>query len=99
MKGDVLDDELVSDTMSDIQKITVRELSRETARVLSACDQDGRVLIRHADGREYVLTPTESRRPRGKRQLPDFTKRMAAHFGSRVFSESFVETLLPKGEH
>ncbi|GDY22509.1 hypothetical protein LBMAG56_38560 [Verrucomicrobiota bacterium] len=89
----------MSDTMSDMQKLTVRELSRETARVLSACDQAGEVVIRHSDGREYVLTPTVPRRPRGKRQLPDFAKRMAANFGSRVFSEKFVGGILDKGEH
>lgn len=90
---------MVSDILSDMQKLTVRELSRETARVLSACDQEGQVVIRHADGREYVLTPTEPRRQRGKRQLPDFGKRMAAHFGSRVFSEPFVGAILDKGDH
>ena len=85
--------------MSDMQKLTVRELSRETARVLSACDQEGEVVIRHSDGREYVLTPTAPRRSRGKHQLPDFAKRMAANFGSRVFSEQSVGAILDKGDH
>ena len=85
--------------MSDMQKLTVRELSRATARVLSACDQEGQVLIRHVDGREYVLAPSDPRRPRGKRQLPDFAKRMAANFGSRVFSEKSVGAILDKGDN
>ena len=82
-----------------MQKLTVRELSRETARVLSACDQEGQVVIRHADGREYVLTLAQPRRTRGKRELPDFAKRMAANFGKRVFSEKFVGAILDKGDH
>jgi hypothetical protein len=82
-----------------MQTLTVRELSRETARVLSTCDHEGQVVIRHTDGREYVLTPTQPRRKRGKRQLPDFGKRMEAVFGNRVFSEKFVSAILNKGEH
>ncbi len=82
-----------------MQTLTVRELSRETARVLSTCDNEGQVVIRHTDGREYVLTPTQPRRKRGKRQLPDFAKRREAIFGSRVFSEKFIGGILPKGEH
>lgn len=85
--------------MSDMQTLTVRELSRETARVLNTCDHEGQVVIRHTDGREYVLAPTRLARKRGKRQLPDFGKRMKAIFGDRVFSETFVGGILNKGDH
>ena len=82
-----------------MQTLTVRELSRETARVLNTCDHEGPVVIRHSDGREYVLTPTPARRKRGKRQVPDFAKRQEAIFGSRVFSEPFIGGILNKGDH
>lgn len=85
--------------MSDMQTLTVRELSRETARVLSTCDAEGRVMIRHTDGREYVLTPSQAPRKRGKRVLPDFEKRRAAIFGSQLFSEKFIGGMLDKGAH
>ncbi|PAW89140.1 MAG: hypothetical protein B9S33_03820 [Pedosphaera sp. Tous-C6FEB] len=82
-----------------MQTLTVRELSRETARVLNTCDHEGRVLIRHTDGREYVLAPTQPRRKRGQRQLPDFAKRREAILGNQVFSEKFINGILDKGEH
>lgn len=47
----------MSDTLSDMKTYMVRELSRQTAEVLSACDQDGCVVIQYQDGREYTLTP------------------------------------------
>ena len=82
-----------------MQTLTVRELSRETARVLNTCDHDGQVVIRHTDGREYLLAPTQPRRKRGKRKLPDFGKRMEAIFGTQVFSEKFIGEILNKGDH
>lgn len=82
-----------------MQTLTVRELSRETARVLNTCDHEGQVVIRHTDGREYLLAPTQPRRKRGKRQLPDFAKRREAILGDRVFSEKFISEILDKGDH
>ncbi|MEQ2008908.1 MAG: hypothetical protein ABMA26_19170 [Limisphaerales bacterium] len=82
-----------------MQTLTVRELSRETARVLNTCDHEGQVVIRHTDGREYLLAPTQPRRKQGKRRLPDFGKRMRSKFGDRVFSEQFIGAILNKGEH
>lgn len=85
--------------MSDMQTLTVRELSRETARVLNTCDHEGQVVIRHTDGREYVLTPTQPLRKRGPRRLPDFAKRRRAIMGDQVFSEKFISEILHKGDH
>ncbi len=41
--------------MSDMKTFTVRELDRETARVMEACDANGSVRIRRRDGRTYTL--------------------------------------------
>lgn len=41
--------------MSDMQTFTVRQLDRETARVMEACDANGAVRIRRRDGRSYTL--------------------------------------------
>ncbi len=41
--------------MSDMQIFTVRQLDRETARVMEACDTYGAVKIKRRDGRTYTL--------------------------------------------
>lgn len=41
--------------MSDMKTFTVRQLDRETARVMETCDADGAVCIRRRDGRSYTL--------------------------------------------
>ena len=41
--------------MSDMKTFTVRELDRETARVMEACDTYGAVRIKRRDGRSYML--------------------------------------------
>lgn len=41
--------------MSDMKTFTVRELDRETARVMQACDTYGAVRIKRRDGRSYTL--------------------------------------------
>ena len=41
--------------MSDMKTFTVRQLDRETARVMDACDEDGAVQIRRRDGRSYTM--------------------------------------------
>jgi hypothetical protein len=38
-------------------EFTVRDLNRQTAAVLAACDRAGRVRIRRRNGREYELRP------------------------------------------
>jgi hypothetical protein len=41
--------------MSDMKTFTVRQLDRETATVMEACDTYGAVRIRRRDGRTYTL--------------------------------------------
>lgn len=41
--------------MSDMKTFTVRQLDRETARVMETCDQEGAVRIRRRDGRSYIM--------------------------------------------
>lgn len=41
--------------MSDVKTFTVRQLDRETAKVMEACDTYGAVRIRRRDGRSYTL--------------------------------------------
>lgn len=41
--------------MSDMKTFTVRQLDRETARVMGACDTYGAVKIKRRDGRIYTL--------------------------------------------
>jgi len=43
--------------MSDMKTFTVRELDRQPAVVLDACDHDGEARIRRRDGRTYLLMP------------------------------------------
>ena len=41
--------------MSDMKTFTVRQLDRETAKVMEACDTYGSVRIKRRDGRTYTL--------------------------------------------
>jgi hypothetical protein len=41
--------------MSDMKVFTVRELDRQPAAVLDACDREGLIRIRRQDGRTYRL--------------------------------------------
>ncbi len=50
--------------MSDMKTFTARELDRETARVMEACDTDGAVRIKRRDGRIYTMRPEHA--PKGK---------------------------------
>lgn len=70
--------------MSDMKTFTVRELDRETARVMEACDTYGAVRIKRRDGRTYKL---EADRPTGKiTRLPDFAARRRKIFGRKMIS-------------
>jgi hypothetical protein len=60
--------------MSDMKTFTVRELDRQPAVVLDACDQDGEARIRRRDGRTYLLVP-ETEPKRVITSLPDFAAR------------------------
>lgn len=71
----------------------VRELSRETARVLETCEHEGGVIIEYQDGRQFDLLP---RGPGVKARwpLPDFVARQKAVFGDAVFSSRQINTAL-----
>lgn len=62
--------------MSDMGIVTVRELHRNTAAVLEKCEQEGEILIRHRDGREFCLVPKHAAPPAAKKpEWPDFAAR------------------------
>ena len=53
---------------------TVRDLHRNTAAVLEACEQEGEVIVRHRDGREFRIAP-KTAAPVEKPEWPDFAAR------------------------
>lgn len=63
--------------MSDmtVASFTVRDLNRQPARVLAACDRLGAVQIRSRGGKLYWL---KAERQKGKPRLPDFSARRKA---------------------
>ena len=71
----------------------VRDLSRETARVLETCEQDGGVIIEYRDGRQFDLIPRSSG-ARRRQPLPDFAQRQKAIFGDTVFSSRQINSPL-----
>jgi hypothetical protein len=71
----------MSDIMSDMKTFTVRQLDRETARVMEACDAYGAVRIKRRDGRTYTLEVDHSARKITR--LPDFAARTAKIFPKR----------------
>jgi hypothetical protein len=76
-----------------MKRFMVRELSRETARVLETCEQEGGVIIEYQDGRQFDLIP---RGPKGstRRPLPDFARRQRAVFGDAVFTSEQIDASL-----
>jgi hypothetical protein len=67
-----------ADKMSAMKTFTVRELDREPAAVLKACDREGAVRIRSRNGRTYTMRPDAG--PDRITALPDFRARMAKIF-------------------
>lgn len=65
--------------MSDMKTFTVRDMDRQPAAVLDACDRDGEVRIRRRDGRVYLVTPSV-RAGKVMAGLPDFTARLRKIF-------------------
>ncbi len=49
--------------MSDMKTFTVRQLDRQPATVLDACDREGSVRIRRRDGRTYLVQPEANAGP------------------------------------
>lgn len=56
-----------------MKTFTVRDLDRQPARVLAACDTEGAVRIRSRHGRSYRLLSEAG--PEGMRLPPDFAER------------------------
>ena len=61
-----------------MKTFTVRELDREPATILDACDRDGAVRIRRRNGRTYTVRPENG--PDRITELPDFGARTAKVF-------------------
>jgi len=69
--------------MSDMKTFTVRQLDRETAKVMEACDAHGAVKIRRRDGRSYTL---EADHRAVGINPPDIMARLKKQFGDVVIS-------------
>ena len=64
--------------MSAMKTFTVRELDREPAAVLDACDREGAVRIRRRNGRTYTIRPEAG--PDRITSVPDIRARLAKIF-------------------
>ena len=64
--------------MSDMKTFTVRDLDRQPAKVLKACDAEGVVKVKARSGRTYTLRADQGAESIG--ELPDFTARAKAIF-------------------
>lgn len=64
--------------MSAMKTFTVRELDREPAVVLKACDREGAVRIRSRNGRTYTMRPEAG--PDRITAVPDIRARLAKIF-------------------
>ena len=85
----------MSDIMSDMKTFTVRQLDRETAKVMEACDTYGAVGIKRRDGRSYTLAADEKRKT--VINPPDIMARLRRTFGDTVISDkqaAFVDKLI-----
>jgi hypothetical protein len=71
----------------------VRELSRETARVLKTCEQEGGVIIEYQDGRQFDLNPRGAA-AKTRQPLPDFARRQKVIFGDTAFSSRQINASL-----
>jgi hypothetical protein len=67
-----------ADKLSVMKTFTVRELDRQPAAVLDACDREGAVRIRRRGGRMYTLSADTG--PGRITALPDFRARTATIF-------------------
>ncbi len=80
-----------ADMMSDMRTFTVRDLDRQPAKVLAACDSFGEARIRCRDGRVYVLK-AEAAKSTSIISLPDFSARRRSLFG-KALPKAFVRSL------
>ena len=60
--------------LSDMKTFTVRDLDRQPATVLDACDREGAVRIQRRDGRRYTVRPEQ-----GAGQKVPWRRLMAEH--------------------
>jgi hypothetical protein len=67
-----------ADILSDMKIFTVRQLDREPATVLDACDREGVVQVRRRDGRVYSIQ--SAARAARVTELPDFRARLKKIF-------------------
>jgi len=81
--------------MSDMKTFTVRQLDRETARVMEACDAYGAVRIKRRDGRTYTLEAEHKKK--FVFNPPDIMARLAQQFpGMKIGRKQadFVDKLI-----
>jgi hypothetical protein len=71
--------------MSDMKTFTVRQLDREPATVLDACDREGAVKIRRRNGRTYTMRADKG--PDRITAIPDFRARIAKIFPKALTAE------------
>ena len=74
-----------ADILSDMKTFTVRQLDREPATVLDACDREGSVRIKRRDGRTYTVRP--EKREMRITALPDFRSRLKKTFPKTIPAE------------
>ena len=74
-----------ADKMSAMKTFTVRELDREPAAVLKACDREGAVRIRSRNGRTYTIRPDTG--PDRITAIPDFRARIERIFPKALTPE------------
>lgn len=87
----------MSDIMSDMETFTVRQLDRETAKVMDACDTYGSVRIRRRDGRTYTLSPEQPTEKKVVINPPDIMARLRKDFPKMMISRkqaAFVDKLI-----
>lgn len=73
-----------------MKTFTARELGRNTASVLAACEEDGEVTIRRRDGRSYLLQPCAAEG--AVSEIPDIEERLR-EAGLPAVSAASAETV------
>ena len=77
-----------------MKTFTVRELDRETARVMEACDTYGAVRIKRRDGRTYKLEVEQKQQ--NVMNPPDIMARLKTYCPKRISKKQadFVDKLI-----
>jgi hypothetical protein len=66
-----------------MKTFTARQVTREPSEVFRACDREGKVRIRHRDGRVYTLK-SELSKVEYVKSVPDFAARIAKTFPRKL---------------